>query len=156
VMLLVVPVAILLPMLYPPYRSAFTLIAGFTVLYLAFGAWVVLASVYPDFGMKGPRALVVPAKAMAFVGVYSYTIYLFHSIVYDLPGIRTLHELLLSYRDEAPLLVTWADRILFWSLSITGGVLLAKLVEKPFLRLRERWCPSARTVAAKVPALVAV
>jgi peptidoglycan/LPS O-acetylase OafA/YrhL len=117
---------------------------------------VLLASVYPDFGTRGPRVLTAPARATAFLGVYSYTIYLFHSVVYVLPGVRLLRASLMSHFDEAPLLVTWLDRLLFWSLSIGGGVLLAKLVEKPFLRLRERWCPGARTVAAKVPALVAV
>jgi peptidoglycan/LPS O-acetylase OafA/YrhL len=143
-LLLAAPAALLLPMLYPLHRSAFTLTAGFTILYLAFGGLVLLASVYPDFGSRGRRALVIPSRALAFIGVYSYTIYLAHSVVYRLPGVGSLRGLLLSAVEGSPLLAVWVNRLLFWTLSIGGGVLLARLVEQPFLRLRDRWYPSMR------------
>ena len=54
---------------------------GFTALYLAFGGAVLLARVHVDFGKSGPRLFVWPMAGLAFIGSYSYTIYLAHSII---------------------------------------------------------------------------
>jgi peptidoglycan/LPS O-acetylase OafA/YrhL len=137
-----IPACLLLPLLYPMERSILILTVGFTVVYVGFGALVLLAGAYPDLGSRGPRIVVVPAKGLAWIGVYSYTIYLAHSIVYCLPGIASLRELLAAVLSFSPSLARWGDWLLFWGLAIGGGVLLARVVEQPFLRLRDRLVPS--------------
>src|SRR5206468_3487241 len=109
VLLLLVPVALVFPLLHPMGQSPLIATAGFTVMYLAFGALVLLAGAYPDFGSRGPRVLVIPARVLAVIGVYSYTIYLSHSVVYRLPGVAWLRGLILAQADLSPALATWGD-----------------------------------------------
>jgi peptidoglycan/LPS O-acetylase OafA/YrhL len=123
-------------------KSSLTLTAGFTARYLSFGGLVLLAGAYPDVGSRGPRVMVVPAKALAWIGVYSYTIYLSHSIVYCLPGVVSLRRLIAATAHISPTIAVWGNWFLFWGLAIGGGVLLARLVEQPFLKLRDRLYPS--------------
>src|SRR5262249_3908516 len=92
--LLLLPAALLLPLLYSLEHSQVITTAGFTVLYLSFGGVVLLAGAYPEFGSRGPRVLVTPTRFLAWIGVYSYTIYLFHSIVHSLPGFTSLRNLI--------------------------------------------------------------
>src|SRR5262249_46680857 len=143
-LLLAVPAALLLPLLHPMGKSAVIVTVGFTALYVAFGALVLLADAYPDFGSRGPRSLVLPAKLLAAVGVYSYTIYLFHAVVLRLPGVGRLRDLIRDHAGLSSSLAGWGDRVLFWALAVGGGVLLAHAVERPFLRLRDRLYPSRR------------
>jgi peptidoglycan/LPS O-acetylase OafA/YrhL len=113
--------------------SAWLYTVGFTLLYLGFGGAVLVAAAYPDAGARNPVA-----RALAWLGVYSYTIYLTHSVVSrfpywdDVPGFFRTHVV------ESP----WTDRIVFWGASIITGVLASHLIERPFLRLRSRWLPS--------------
>ncbi len=112
--------------LFPLTESAFSYLAGFTLLYLAYGGLVVAAGTHPDFGSRWKLT-----RALAWMGVYSYTIYLAHSVVRRLLFVSVFTERLV--RDNV-----WADRVLFWALSIAGGVALSHAVERPFLRLRAR------------------
>lgn len=127
---------VLLAHFYPLKSSSLSYTIGFTIFYLVFGGLVVAARAYPDVGKSGPLRLV------ALMGVYSYTIYLAHSVIYELPGIRgvRLQFILLFGRS--------GDRILFLALSILLGVLLSHSVERPFLRLREKWFPRSSVKAA--------
>lgn len=127
---------VLLAYFYPLETSAISFTIGFTIFYLVFGGFVVAARAYPDVGKSGPLRL------LALMGVYSYTIYLAHSVIYELPGIRgaRLQVILLLGRS--------GDRILFFVLSILLGVLLSHCIERPFLRLREKWLPGT-SVRAK-------
>jgi peptidoglycan/LPS O-acetylase OafA/YrhL len=61
------------------------------------------------------------------VGFYSYSIYLWH-----LPLLAVVRN---AFGDRAP------GVALFYAGSILVGVLMARLVELPALRLRERWFP---------------
>lgn len=120
---------LVLAYLFPLERSAFSYTVGFTVFYLLFGGWVVAARVHPEFGKTGPQRL------LAWMGVYSYTIYLAHSVVYELPGSQSLRLMFVSQFGAG------ADRVLFLVSSILLGVFISHAVERPFLRLRAKWLP---------------
>ncbi len=131
----VVPVlalAYLLPLDGPGISFAYTL--GFTLLYLGFGGLVVVAGAYPSAGERHRVA-----RAIAWLGVYSYTIYLTHSVIFRLPGAGRLPAFVRQHVLDSP----WVDRALFWVLSIATGYLVSRLIERPFLELRKRWLPSA-------------
>jgi peptidoglycan/LPS O-acetylase OafA/YrhL len=66
-------------------------------------------------------------RPMAYVGKYSYSIYLFQGLINGL----------LESRFQGTLYY-----LLFFSLAIVTGILLSKTIEYPFLRLRDRWFPS--------------
>jgi peptidoglycan/LPS O-acetylase OafA/YrhL len=118
---------------------------GFTMLYLSFGIVVAAAAKYPSYGAasKGPFGSML--RILAFLGIYSYTIYLFHAIVFGIPGAETLRQaaLALLVPQVGQHAAIWMDRVVFLSISIAGGVALSHLVERPFLRLRERVLPAA-------------
>ncbi len=99
----------------------FVLTFGLTLNYLGYG--MLLAAV-----LTLPRLLPKPlGPALAYVGFYSYSIYLWH-----LPFLAVVRN---AFGDRAP------GVALFYAGSIVLGVLVAKLVELPALRLRERWVP---------------
>ena len=120
---------LVLAYVFPLESSALSYTLGFTIFYLMFGGLVVAARVHPDFGKSGPQRL------LAWMGVYSYTIYLAHSVVYELPGSSSLRLMIVSQFGNG------ADRLLFFLSSILLGALISHLVERPFLRLRAKWLP---------------
>ena len=116
---------------FPLEESAFAYTAGFTLFYLMFGGLVVAARVHPSFGSSGP------ARILAWMGVYSYTIYLAHSVVYELPGSSTVRAMIVSRYGTA------GDQLVFIGSSIVLGVVISHLIERPFLKLRAKWLPSS-------------
>lgn len=122
---------VLVAYFFPLERSAISFTVGFTLFYLIFGGLVVAARAYPDFGKTGPL------KLIALIGVYSYTIYLAHSVIYELPGINGVRLNVIS------LFGSLGDRVFFFLLSILLGVLISHLIERPFLGLRARWLPGS-------------
>jgi peptidoglycan/LPS O-acetylase OafA/YrhL len=124
--LLALGLLLVAPSFLLPLTDHVVLILGLTLNYLGYG--MVLAAV-----LTLPRALPRPlAPILAYVGFYSYSIYLWH-----LPFLA----LLLSGLGRRPLAVP-----LFYAGSILVGVAMAKLVELPALRLRERWLPAPRAL----------
>ena len=119
---------------------------GGSIQWLGFGCLVLLAARYRDFGYRRLPFVSSVGDLLAWLGIYSYTIYLAHSIIFGIPGVETLRQLLLAglltMIDDVS--VTWVDRMLFWGVSVSLGVLLAKLIERPVLRLRERILPRSR------------
>jgi peptidoglycan/LPS O-acetylase OafA/YrhL len=100
----------------------FILTVGLTLNYLGYG--MVLAAV-----LTLPSVLSKPLDpALAYVGFYSYSIYLWH-----LPLLAVVRA---AFGDLA------AGVAVFYAGSIVIGVVMAKLVEIPALRLRERWVPA--------------
>jgi peptidoglycan/LPS O-acetylase OafA/YrhL len=136
-LLAAVPMSLLVPALFPLTTSGVTFSVGFTLLYLAYGGLVALAARYPGFGHS-----VAPMRWAAAVGRYSYTIYLAHGAMEILP--RYGRSISLAGRLGG----VWAQRALFVGLAAIGGVALAWLVERPVLRLRERWLPARRLAPA--------
>ncbi|HEY2883533.1 MAG TPA: hypothetical protein VGJ15_13895, partial [Pirellulales bacterium] len=106
---------------------------AFTPIYLVFGLLVQMAKFYPDFGRTGPLPFRLAARCLATIGVYSYTIYLAHGIVFKFSFTRHIP---LWFEHEA-----WKPGV-FVIGSIVVGVLSSRLIERPFLKLRERWIPA--------------
>jgi peptidoglycan/LPS O-acetylase OafA/YrhL len=126
-------------------ESLFVYAFGFTVIYLIFGSLVLMARLFPDFGRTGPAVLKWPMHAIAFIGVYSYTIYLAHGVLFKLPIARNL----LQKIDHS----AWQCTIFVFG-SIAGGIALSHLIERPFLKLRERLVPASRTKTTNVDPVV--
>jgi peptidoglycan/LPS O-acetylase OafA/YrhL len=108
--------------------TPFIYTAGLTLFYLGSGSMLVGVLM-----IQPPRSHGVMFLAM--LGTYSYSIYLWH-----LPmawwGIALIERTLgtsLDFAVRAPL---------YLSGSLAVGVLMAKLVEVPTIRLRDRWYPS--------------
>jgi peptidoglycan/LPS O-acetylase OafA/YrhL len=118
---------VLVAVRFPLTSSAFAVTAGFTLIYLGYGALVIIAAAYPEAGWK----LIAP-RAAAWLGRYSYTIYLAHSALAFIP----------MFGPESRVDRVWTLRVLFWSLSIALGFALSHAVERPFLRYRERVLPA--------------
>jgi peptidoglycan/LPS O-acetylase OafA/YrhL len=119
-----VPVGLLLTL--PCYllsnEHPLVLTLGLTLNFLGYG--LVLAA-----ALTLPRLLPRPlGPALAYVGFYSYSIYLWH-----LPFLAVVRNTL----PEGP-----AAAAVFYVGSIVAGVVMARLVEIPALRLRERWIPA--------------
>ena len=77
----------------------------------------------------------VGAGLLATIGEHSYSIYLWHILV------SNTWLLMIIKRNRIPAdLVTWT--VLSLIASITAGILSSYLIEKPALKLRDRWFPA--------------
>ena len=145
--LLLFSAAAIAPAVFLPVEGAFISIIGFTLLYLGFGS-VLLLALYS--GNAGPSALRYAANGLgsilARVGAYSYSIYLWHLVVASL-GLTLIrrayshtYTTLLHGTPPQPLhpLVEFAAYVVA---SVAVGIAMAKLVEMPVLRLRDRYFP---------------
>jgi peptidoglycan/LPS O-acetylase OafA/YrhL len=115
--------------------SFFMSTIGYTLLYLGFGG-ILLVSFYSCFSVPRlfQRFWNLVGTSLAFIGVHSYSIYLWHLPVANW-GFMAFHHFFrpLNYKLE----------FLFYLLTSLGvGVLMAKLVERPSLWIRELFYPS--------------
>jgi peptidoglycan/LPS O-acetylase OafA/YrhL len=79
--------------------------------------------------------------ALARVGVYSYSIYLWHMVIL---------QLFATYHHQLSFLAFW----LYMACCVAGGIAMAHLVEIPYLKLRDRLFPA--TPAALSPSALPV
>lgn len=116
------------PFLLPIRDSILMQTLGLTTNYLAGGA-IILAAVAWERGRQPAAGLV------AILGVYSYSIYIWHLAIqqWGLPLLETVIGF------ERGGLVSLA---VFAVASIAVGVTMAKLIEMPVLRMRDRIIPS--------------
>lgn len=148
-----IALAFLWPTLWPLEESPWAASIGFTLIYLSFGVVLIFASLRPQFGLHSIAPVRQFLKGLAQIGVYSYTIYIAHSILYVIPGMaglraRALHWLVQHLGSESSL---WLDRLGFVGGSIALGIVLSHVIERPFLKLRSRLYERAAT--AKVEAV---
>ena len=139
--LFVAGLVLILPAAIFDIQTKFMSVPGFSILYVGFGCILLAVIMTPiDIGVAG-RALGSPlARGIAFIGFYSYPIYLWHIDCATLP-LRYLakHGFLASLPGFARYLIFMAIYVL---ITTAVGFLIGRLIEKPALRLRDRLFPS--------------
>jgi peptidoglycan/LPS O-acetylase OafA/YrhL len=128
-----------------PVESPFMQSFGLTLVYLGFGGLLVLSLTArgPDESSAGLSAAVSKfGGVLAFVGTYSYSIYLWHIAVltFGLRGLQVLSPVTLSAASLTYIYIT---------ISILFGILMAHIVEFPALQWRDGLFP--RTSGFVVP-----
>lgn len=126
-----VGLALVLPVGLGGSAAPWVNVAGLTSLYLGYGL-ILIATLSVPLDAPG-----VAMRGVAAIGVYSYSIYLWHLDFAALPT-RALAGMVRDW----PLLVSWPALFLTqFVLAISAGAVLAKAVEFPLLRLRDRLIP---------------
>jgi len=108
--------------------TTFVFTVGFTFFYL--GSGMLLVSVLL---IRFSRGRVI--RSLALLGTYSYSIYLWHFVVatWGIALIERTYGASLEFAVRA---------VLYIGGSLALGVVMAKVVEVPTIRLRDRWYPS--------------
>ena len=115
------------PCAFLPISSRFVTTIGLTLLYLGFGSILLAALHFPAIGRWAV------SQGLAWLGVYSYSIYLWHLLVAE-------HCVHLLSRFMHP---TYAMVMLVYLVgSICVGVAMSLLIEMPVLRIRNWLFPS--------------
>lgn len=104
---------------------------GLTMLYLGFGLilWLVIANESYILQIKLLRPML---KTLSFVGFYSYSIYLFHLMVasFAMPLLNRISPVKMDGKVQF---------MLYALMCLAVGVVASKIIEQPFLRLREKY-----------------
>jgi peptidoglycan/LPS O-acetylase OafA/YrhL len=139
--ILLFSLAALAPAVVFPVSSAFMSTIGFTLLYLGFGGVLLLALYRTDLSLASSlrRLFGAAGSLLARIGTYSYSIYLWHLVVASLglTLIRRAYTMASGTEQPHPLLEFAAYVVA----SIATGIIMAKLVEMPVLKLRDRYFP---------------
>ncbi len=112
---------------------------GLTLLYLGFGGLLVLCLyLATTISVRKPSALGKLGRAVytafAFVGMYSYSIYLWHIAVLVWAPVVLRRALHLNLSSAAA-------KTLYFVVSLGVGIFLSRLIEYPMLRVRDRLFP---------------
>jgi peptidoglycan/LPS O-acetylase OafA/YrhL len=123
---------------------------GYVLIYLACGGILLLSLFVRDVLPKAVQTLVrLLGTALAKVGTYSYSIYLWHGAVgaYLLGRARTLLHLSLTHGEQASL---------FLVESLIVGIAMSVLIEYPVLHLRDKLFPAPNNVVSSLPSYLKV
>ncbi len=148
--LLFIAMALLVPVHAFEFTGAKGLMTtfGFTLLYLAFGC-TLIAFLYtpPGKGLLGRVINSVPARILAWLGIYSYSIYLWHLAFRNILYQNFLVLLLL-----VPAKLQWPLGMTIYLLGATlFGYGAAKAIEMPGLKLRDRLFPRREAIVDVAP-----
>jgi peptidoglycan/LPS O-acetylase OafA/YrhL len=105
---------------------------GLTALYLGFGLILWLGVAF-EAEIKSVRFFKFVFGWISFIGFYSYSIYVFHTMIAAF--LMPLIEKLLPAFDVKILFLVYGI------LCITVGVVMSRLIEMPFLAIRDRYFP---------------
>jgi peptidoglycan/LPS O-acetylase OafA/YrhL len=127
-------VLLISPTLVLPNDNHWMYTYGFTALYLGFGAIMLSLLALPVASLsKSAQAFF---GAIAYIGGFSYSIYLWH-----VPWVIVLQKYSVVH-------IRYLGVFIYITGAIVIGIIAAKLVEMPVLRLRERLFPTHRQGAA--------
>jgi peptidoglycan/LPS O-acetylase OafA/YrhL len=144
--LLAVAALLLLPMLIIDKERAFVESIGFTLCYLGYGCMLLAFISGGDWNHALPRAV-------GFVGLYSYSIYLWFEDLARTPvGVMVSHGLLSRLPVEARWLVA---QLAYTVLAVAMGCVMSIVIERPMLKLRDRLFPARAPVAVENPVAAA-
>ena len=127
VLFLILGVFLISPGFLLTQETPFMYTYGFSLLYLGFGAILLGALAAPVD--KLPRLLKLPLRALAFIGGFSYSIYLWHV------------PLLMALGATGILRKPYVGVIAFAAGSIVLGIVAAELFEIPAIKVRDKLFP---------------
>jgi len=133
ILLLCILPVLFLPVFIWPVENLFVNTAGLTLLYLGFGIILSLVIAHSGIVERTGKHLYLtwPVNFIAWTGVYSYAIYLIHSKA----GPIISNWIHVHFLTGWP---WWIFIILNLAANIIAGYCLTLLIERPFLRLREK------------------
>lgn len=114
---------------------------GYTVQALGFCALIMLVKEH-----SGELTKLKLYRLVAWVGVYSYGIYLWHSIALAPAAVAIK---ILTARDFNPQVIWVLVMVMQFAVAIIAGYLTTRAIEWPFLKLREKFFPAIRTPISK-------
>jgi peptidoglycan/LPS O-acetylase OafA/YrhL len=140
--------ALLLPMFWFDSSSAFVCTIGYTLLFLGYGLLLsVIVHIPLGSGILGRIMASRIGQGVAFIGFYSYSIYLWFLDLAQDP----LHHLLAHHFTRVSHSLLWlAGMSAYIALAVLVGVVMAKLIELPGLALRDRLFPARAVAPASV------
>jgi peptidoglycan/LPS O-acetylase OafA/YrhL len=114
---------------------------GLTALYIGFGGVLILALYSDPREKRGPPKWLEKFRVgnlAAYIGMYSYSIYLWHGMV--------------AQHSRGFLRLLWpkaCETAFFWGyvfMSLAIGIVLSRIIEYPTLNLRDRLFPSIQPI----------
>jgi peptidoglycan/LPS O-acetylase OafA/YrhL len=143
-LLAIIGFALISPMaVYPFLEYAWIRTVGYTMLYFGYGS-LLIAFLYSQSAWVEKISRSLPFRGIAFMGFFSYSIYLWH----EAAGARDF-MLWLSWRNPTlrlPSELLWVTLTFgFAALATVVGVILGKLIELPFIALRNKLFPPSVT-----------
>ena len=146
-LLLLIGLALLAPVAAMDDHGRFVRTYGYTMLYLGYGC-ILLAMIYttPGRGISGRLIDSFFAKGLAFIGVYSYTMYLWQAEF----GIMPVRHFALPWAKSHLHSGLFGFYLMGLQILLTfiGGVVMAKIIERPALALRDRLFPGRASAPA--------
>jgi len=117
-----------------------------STLYLGYGLMLIYIVHTPlHQGLMGKALASPPARLLAFIGFYSYAIYLWYWEIFAAMYYQFEHHL-----SHVPESLLWpAAMVAYFGLSVAAGVLMAGIIELPVLALRNRWFPARAVITEK-------
>ena len=134
------------PMMFIRVEESFVWTIGFSLLYLGFGL-ILLGMLFVPMGRPSTRRWRVPTvgETVAFVGFYSYSVYLWH-----MDGARFRLERAVDHGflvGVSPSLRWLVVEALYVVMAVVVGVIMAKLIELPALAVRDRLFPARSRIS---------
>jgi peptidoglycan/LPS O-acetylase OafA/YrhL len=135
-----VSVLALAPAFFLPFDDPIVYTIGFTLVYIGFGTMLLLSIYHEDRKRPAPGRA---TRAIAWMGTYSYTLYLWHVPLAQMFGaLARRYNMVNQYVLHA----------IYFAATIVVAVVFSKLLEIPVLRLRERLFPSPVLESQHTPA----
>ena len=128
-----------------PDKMFWMIVPGFAMIYIGYGA-ILLSAIYnrkPD-GSPGLLFASLPSRALAYIGFYSYAIYLWHI---DLARDRVLHWVDTGKFNRFDPGTRWLLAFIsFCIVATVVGIVMNRIVEAPVLAFRDKFFPEKLAV----------